>query len=170
MSEPLVPVYRMHQPTLSSPCIMGAPCPTCAIHAKCQSGYPCRNCRRGIAFECERAYPTPPAFVVRIAAAVQLVRDGAAVFIHKNNALQLTFARLTYLRDTSSKINGTAIWEYAAGSRRVRIAVDLGWRTPIAAVTYLEGESEADVDSANATESETEAVETQRIYAAPLEA
>ena len=121
-------------------------------------------------FECERAYPTPPAFVVRIAAAVQLVRDGAAVFIHKNNALQLTFARLTYLRDTSCKINGTAIWEYVAGSRRVRIAVDLGWRTPIASVTYLEDESQADVDSANSTESESEAVKTQRIYAAPLEA
>lgn len=160
----------MHQPTLSSPCIMGEPCPTCALHAQCQSGYPCKSCRRGKVFECERAYPTPPAFVVRIAAALQFVRDGAAVFIHQNNALQLTFARLTYLRDTSCKINGTAIWEYVAGSQRVRIAVNLGWRTPIATVTYFEGELEAEFDTENETELKTEAIENQRMYAASLEA
>lgn len=161
----LVPVYRMHQPTLVSPCILGDPCYTCSIHAYCLSN-PCKRCRQGERTQCERAYPAPPAFVVRIVSALQLVRDGAAVFIHQNNALQLTFAKLTYLRDISSKINGTAIWEYAAGSKRVRIAVDLGWRTPVATVSYIDRD-QADLASEAGMPSEVR--EPQQMYSTSVE-
>lgn len=142
VSEPLIAVYRMHQPTLVSPCIMGEPCRVCALHAPCQAGKPCKGCRRGKAYECERAYPTPPAFAVRVTAALQLVRDGVATFIHKNTALRLNFARLTHLRDLSCKVNGYVIWQYAIGSRYVRIAVDLAWAIPIAIITIYVVEAE----------------------------
>lgn len=169
MPAPLVPVYRKHQPTFVSPCFLGEPCPTCAIHAPCLQGQPCKSCRRGKAYQCERAYPAPPAFVVRFRSALQLVRDGAAVFIHQNNALQLTYATLTYLRDVSCNVNGNAIWEYIAGSHRVRLAVDLGWRTPIATVTFvIDGESAA-LDTADQTDPTTETCESQQLYAASIE-
>ena len=127
MSQKLIAVYRMHQPTLVSPCILGDPCRICAFHASCHSGRPCKGCRRGKAYECERAYAADPAFVLKIAAAVQLVKDGLAKFIHRNTALQLNFARLTHLRDQSCRVDEHFVWEYAIGSRRARIAIDLGW-------------------------------------------
>lgn len=169
MPQPLVPVYRMHQPTLVSPCILGDPCHTCAIHAYCLSD-PCKACLQGKSVECERAYPAPPAFVVRIAAALQLVRDGEAVFIHRNNALQLTFAKITYLRDTSCKINGTAIWEYVTGSERVRAALYVGWRKRVATLTSVDGETEADFETEDETEFSAEATENQQMYVASFEA
>jgi hypothetical protein len=165
VSEPLIPVYRMHQPTLISPCSLGEPCHSCAIHAYCLSD-PCKGCRRGKRYECERAYPAPPAFAVRIPAALQLVRDGAAAFIHQNNALQLTFARLTYLRDVSCKIDGRAIWDYVAGSQRIRIAVYLGWRIPVATITFVQG----DLEPEDETELDIEAIEETLLSAVSLEA
>lgn len=142
MPQPLIPVYRMHQPILVSPCMLGNPCRVCAIHAHCHAGVPCKGCRRGKAYECERAYPTPPAFVVRIAAALQLVRDGVANFILRNSALQLNFAKLTHLRDVSCNVDGQVIWQYAIGSRCVRIAVNLGWGLPLATVEISLAEAE----------------------------
>jgi hypothetical protein len=113
---------------------MGEPCRVCALHAPCQSGQPCKGCRKGKAYECERAYPTAPAFVVKIAAALQLVHDGVANFIHRNSALQLNFARLTHLRDISCKVDGNVVWQYVIGVRCVQIAVDLGWGMRLASI------------------------------------
>ncbi len=169
MPAPLIPVYRKHQPTFLSPCFLGEPCHTCAIHAPCVNGQPCKGCRRGKPYQCERSYPAPPAFVVRFRSALQLVRDGAAVFIHQKNALQLTYATLTYLRDVSCRVDGNAIWEYIAGSRRVRLAVDFGWRTPIATVTFVESDSETAI-AADATNEQVEPLEGRQMYAASFEA
>jgi hypothetical protein len=140
VSQKLIAVYRMHQPTLISPCILGDPCRVCALHAPCHSGAPCKGCRRGKAYECERAYPANPAFALKIAAAVQLVRDGLARFIHRNTALQLNFARLTHLRDQSCRVDEHLVWQYSIGSRRARIVVDLGWglRPTVTKVTAAE--------------------------------
>ena len=142
VSEPLIPVYRMYQPSLSSPCIMGEPSRTCALHAYCQSGHPCKYCRRGKVFECERAYPTPPAFAVRFAGAVQLVRDGFATFIHQNSALRLTFEKPTHLRDISCKIEEYAMWHYAAGYRFAKVAVNLGWGKRIPVIRFVRLDAE----------------------------
>ena len=127
VSQKLISVYRMHQPTLVSPCLLGDPCRVCLLHAPCQTGELCSGCRRGKAYECERAYPSSPAFVLSIASAVQLVKDGFAKFIHRNSALQLNFAQLVYLRDQSCRVDEHVVWQYVIGSRRARIAVDLGW-------------------------------------------
>ena len=122
--------------------MLGYPCRVCALHAHCQSGYPCKGCRKGKAYECERAYPTPPAFSVRVTAALQLVRDGVANFIHRNRALQLNFAQLTHLRDVSCKVDGKIIWQYVVGPRCVRIAVDLAWGMPLATIEISIAEAE----------------------------
>jgi len=166
VSEPLIPVYRMHQPSFVSSCILGEPCHTCAIHASCLTR-PCRDCRQGKTVECERAYPATPAFAVRIRSAIQLVRNGDAVFIHQNNALRLTFAKLTYLRDTSCKINGVAIWEYVAGSHRVKTALYVGWRKRVATVTCIDDVSEAALNTE--TGLPAEALEHQQMYSASCE-
>ena len=163
MSQLLVPVYRMHQPTLFSPCILGDPCHTCAIHAYCLSD-PCKDCLQGKAVACERAYPAPPAFGVRVLSAIRLVRDGMAQFIHQNNALQLTFAKITYLRDTSCNINGTAIWEYVAGSHRVKAALYVGWRKNIANVTYIEDETEAGFVAEDGADASANSGQNQQMY------
>ncbi len=167
MSESLVPVYRMHQPTLISPCSLGEPCHSCAIHAYCLAD-PCKGCLSGKRYECERAYPAPPAFAVRIRSAIKLVTDGLAEFIHQNNALQLTFAKLTYLRDTSCNINGTAIWEYVAGSHRVKTALYVGWRKRIATITCIDDEPGFEIDSE--ADLSAEAIEHQQMYSASFEA
>jgi hypothetical protein len=159
----------MHQPTFVSPCILGEPCHSCAVHAYCLSD-PCRDCRQGKTVQCERAYPAPPAFLVRIRSALQLVRNGEAVFIHQNNALQLTFAKLNYLRDTSCNINGTAIWEYAAGSDRVRAALYVGWRKSIATITSIDDETEAGFESETDDELPAEPIENQQMYSVSFEA
>ena len=168
MSDELVPVYRMHQPSFVSPCILGVPCRTCAIHAYCLSD-PCKDCLQGKTVGCERAYPAPPAFAVRIPSAIALVRDGMAEFIHQNNALRLTFAKITYLRDTSCNINGTAIWEYVAGSHRVKTALYVGWRRNLANITCIEGAVEPGLEVEAETELPAEAVEHQQMYSASFE-
>lgn len=147
MSQLLIPVYRMHQPILVSPCLLGDPCRICAIHAYCLAGHPCKGCRKGKAYECERAYPTPPAFVIKVTAAVQLVKDGVANFIHRNSALQLNFSRLTHLRDVSCKVNGYVIWQYVIGVRCVQIAVKLAWGKPLATVEISLAEVESHAQS-----------------------
>jgi hypothetical protein len=169
VSQLLVPVYRMHQPTLFSPCILGDPCHTCAIHAYCLSD-PCKDCLQGKTVGCERAYPAPPAFTVRVSSAIRLVRDGMAQFIHQNNALQLTFAKITYLRDTSCNINGTAIWEYVAGSDRVKAALYVGWRKNVANITYIDGETEAGLEAEEETEVPAGSTEHQQMYFVTFEA
>lgn len=140
MSDPLVPVYRKHQPTFVSPCSLGEPCPTCAAHAHCLRERPCKGCRKGRAYECERASPAQPAFLVRHRSAIQLVLDGAAVFIHKGNALQLTIEKLAHLRDLTCKVEDVAMFEYAVGSGFVRKAVNMGWgySIPVIAISSAE--------------------------------
>ena len=168
MSEALVPVYRMHQPSFVSPCILGDPCHTCAIHAYCRSN-PCKDCLQGKTVTCERAYPAPPAFAVRVVSAIKLVSDGMAEFIHQNSALRLSFAKITYLRDTSCNINGTAIWEYVAGSHRVKTALYVGWRKNIGDITYVEGETEVGVEVEDETEGQDGYVENQQMYSVAFE-
>ena len=130
MSQKLIAVYRMHQPTLLSPCLLGNPCSACLLHSRCQSGEPCKSCRKGRAYDCERAYLAAPAYALRVTAAIQLAKDGLAKFIHRNTALQLNFARLNHLRDQSCRVDEHVIWQYVVGLRRARLAVDLGWGVP----------------------------------------
>lgn len=59
---------------------------------------------------------------------MQLVHEGLATFIHRNTALQLTFAKLIPLRDVSCKADEALSFEYLLGLRRARVAFDLGWR------------------------------------------
>jgi hypothetical protein len=169
VSNELVPVYRMHQPAFVSPCILGDPCHTCAIHAHCLSD-PCRDCLQGKTVACERAYPAPPAFCVRVPSAISLVRDGMAEFIHQNNALRLTFAKITYLRDTSCNINGTAIWEYAAGSERVKAALYVGWRNRVATLRSVDDPSQPAFEIDDEADLPAEAIEHQQMYSVSFEA
>ena len=92
-----------------------------------------------------------------------------AEFIHQNNALRLTFAKITYLRDTSCNINGTAIWEYVAGSHRVKTALYVGWRKNLATIAYVQGTPEAGLEVEAETELPTDAVEHQQLYSASFE-
>jgi len=140
VSDPLIPVYRKHQPTFVSPCSLGEPCPTCAAHAYCRGERPCKGCRKGKAYQCELASPAMPAFVVRHRSAIQLVLDGAAVFIHKGNALQLTIEKLAHLRGLTCKIEDEAMFDYATGSHFVRTAVNMSWgyRIPVITVSSVE--------------------------------
>ena len=168
MPDALVPVYRMHQPTFVSSCVLGEPCHTCAIHAYCLS-HPCKDCLQGKTVSCERAYPAPPAFAVRFVSAIGLVRDGMARFIHQNSALQLTFAKITYLRDTSCNINGTAIWEYVAGSHRVKTALYVGWRKNVAGITFVDGETEVGFEAEDETEVQAAYFENRQMYSVAFE-
>lgn len=126
MSQDLIPVYRMHQPAFVSPCILGEPCPVCALHATCRQKQ-CRSCRAGQPYECERARIARPAFFLKFTAALRLVNDGLATFVHRNSALRLNFDEITALRGQSCRIDQHLIWQYAVGSRRAQIAVELGW-------------------------------------------
>jgi hypothetical protein len=119
---------------------------------------------------CERAYPAPPAFAVRIPSAITLVRDGMAEFIHQNNALRLTFAKITYLRDTSCNINGTAIWEYAAGSERVKAALYVGWRNRVATLRSVDDASHPNSEIDGDPDLPAEAIEHQQMYSVSFEA
>ena len=119
---------------------------------------------------CERAYPSPPAFTVRFRSAIALVRDGMAQFIHQNSALQLTFAKITYLRDTSCNINGIAIWEYAAGSERVKAALYVGWRKNLATVTSIDDETLPDLEIEDEANMPGESFKHRQMYAAKIEA
>jgi hypothetical protein len=125
-----IPVYRMHQPTLHSPCLLGEPCAVCRLHASCWYGKACRDCRRGRTPECERALPTAPAFTVRFNQALALVRHGLADFINRQTALRLTFSKIGHLRDQSLRIDERFLLAYVEGDRRARAIIDnptAGW-------------------------------------------
>lgn len=92
-----------------------------------------------------------------------------AQFIHQNSALQLTFAKITYLRDTSCNINGTAIWDYVAGSHRVKTALYVGWRKNVAGITYIEGETEVGLEAEDETEGQAGYIENQQMYSVAFE-
>jgi hypothetical protein len=92
-----------------------------------------------------------------------------AQFIHRNSALQLTFAKITYLRDTSCNINGTAIWQYVAGSHLVKTALYVGWRKNVANIMYIEGETELGVEAEDETEGEAGSIENQQVYLVAFE-
>lgn len=131
-----IPVYRMHQPTLYSPCLLGDPCAVCSAHAACRSTKACRDCRRGRTPECERAQPTLPAFTVKFTQALALVRQGLADFINRQTALRLTFSKVAYLRDRSLRIDERFLLAYAQGNQGARAIIDdqgVGWnvRLPV---------------------------------------
>ena len=155
--QPLIPVYRMHQPIMVSPCILGDPCRICVLHALCQSS-PCTGCRQGKAYECERAHPSAPAFMVKMQVAMQFIRDGMANFIHRNSALQLNFSRLTDLRDMSAHVNGNVIWQYIVGPRIVRLTVDMAWAVPIASIVTSSSEPESQDEASATSEPHGEAI------------
>lgn len=136
----LVPVYRMHQPSMVSPCMLGSPCSVCAAHADCRTGRQCRDCRCGRVL-CLRATPAEPAFHLTFTRAMAFVRHGLATFINRNQALRLTFSKIAQLRDHSLKIDESVLIAYADDSlflssagergkrdRRTRVAIDYGWR------------------------------------------
>lgn len=126
-----IPVYRKYQATVTAPCQLGNPCPACAPHVRCTSGNRCFHCRNGKAYQCDREQPTPPAFFVTFRYALAMIYEGLARFIHRNTALQLTFGRVENLRDESCHVDEQVILDYLLGRRSTRIAVALGWKTPL---------------------------------------
>lgn len=139
-----IPVYRMHQPTLDSPCLLGEPCAVCRAHAECRTAKQCRDCRRGRTPECERAQPAIPAFTVKFNQALALVRHGLADFINRQTALRLTFSKISHLRDQSLRIDERFLMAYAQGDKRARAIMDdesAGWssRLPIVSRTGNDG-------------------------------
>jgi hypothetical protein len=92
-----------------------------------------------------------------------------AEFIHQNNALRLTFAKITYLRDTSCNINGTAIWEYVAGSHRVKSALYVGWRKNLATIACVDGETASELETESEADFQAEAIEHRQMYSASFE-
>ena len=93
-----------------------------------------------------------------------------AEFIHQNNALRLTFAKITYLRDTSCNINGTAIWEYTAGSERVKAALYVGWRNRVATLRSVDTASHLGFELDGEDDLPPESVEHQQMYSVSFEA
>jgi hypothetical protein len=93
-----------------------------------------------------------------------------AEFIHQNNALRLTFAKITYLRDTSCNINGTAIWEYAAGSERVKAALYVGWRNRVATLTCVDDPPQPDFEIDDEADLPAQSIEPQQMYSVSFEA
>jgi hypothetical protein len=135
-SSKQIAVYRMHQPTLYSPCLLGEPCAVCRAHGACRGAKPCRDCRRGRTPECERAQPAVPAFTVKFNQALALVRHGLADFINRQTALRLTFSKIAHLRDQSLRIDERFLMAYARGDKRARAIMDdevAGWsaRRPV---------------------------------------
>lgn len=133
-----IPVYRMHQSTLHSPCLLGDPCAVCRAHSACRSVKPCRDCRRGRTPECERARPAIPAFTVKFNQALALVRQGLADFINRQTALRLTFSKVAHLRGQSLRIDERFLMAYVQGDKRARVIIDdaaVGWSNRPATVT-----------------------------------
>jgi hypothetical protein len=129
----------MNQLAMQSGCLLGEPCPTCRRHLPCRTAKPCRDCRRKKTWECERAQPAPPAFTLRFDQALALVRQGLAVFIHRQSALRLTFSKVTQLRDRSLKVDERLLMDYAQGDKRARAIIEdptAGWavKPPVVAV------------------------------------
>jgi hypothetical protein len=140
-----IPVYRMYQPTLHSPCLLGDPCAVCSAHSACRNGKPCRDCRRGRTPECERAEPAIPAFTVKFNQALALVRQGLAAFINRQTALRLTFSKVSHLRDQSLRIDEQFLLAYVQGDKRARAIIDdetVGWSNRPATVTKERVKSE----------------------------
>ncbi len=133
--EKMVPVFRQYQRRWTSPCLLGNPCLVCRTHAPCLAGTLCRGCRRGKLFQCERATPAPPAFMLAFRDAITLVKDGLAIFRDGNTCLQLNFSRIAHLRDASCKIDLAILMAYADGQPRARAAVDISWGGPISDVS-----------------------------------
>lgn len=127
MLERIVPVYRVNQFSWNSPCLLGDPCPTCALHRECYAGNPCSRCVRGKGYDCERQTPAEPAFKVTVAAAMRMLEFRIATFIHRSTALRLTDDKLAHLRDQSCVIDEEVILKYILHFYRARIAVDRGW-------------------------------------------
>jgi hypothetical protein len=130
----------MNQIALQSSCLLGDPCPVCRLHAGCHGTQRCRDCRRGKAWNCERAYLAPPAFTVQFRQALALINQGLAVFIHRNKALRLTFSKVAKLRDQSLKVDEQLLMDYAQGDKRARAIIEdpsAGWavRTPVVEVS-----------------------------------
>jgi hypothetical protein len=125
-----IPVYRMHQPSLYSPCLLGDPCDVCRVHGPCRDAKPCRDCRRGRSPQCQRAQAAVPAFTVKFSQALALVRNGLADFINRQTALRLTFSKIAHLRDQSLRIDERFLMAYAQGDKRARAIMDdetAGW-------------------------------------------
>jgi hypothetical protein len=64
-----------------------------------------------------------------------LIRHGLAEFILRQTALRLTFSNFAHLRDYSLRIDEAFLINYAAGEKRERAAMDLGWGVPICDVS-----------------------------------
>ena len=111
MGAKSVSVYRKYQPQWWSPCVLGDPCEVCKAHLRGKK----RNT------ECLRAIPATPAFSLPIKTAIALVKDGLACFIHRNTAIQLTFAKIAHLRDRSLRIDENFLMAYAADRKWARI-------------------------------------------------
>ena len=109
-----VSVYRKYQPQWWSPCELGDPCEICKAHRRGKK----RNT------DCPKAIPATPAFTVPVKTAIALVKDGLACFIHRNTAVQLTFSKVTHLRDRSLRIDETFLIAYASGERWARNLFD----------------------------------------------
>ena len=129
-----IPVYRLNQSTLWSPCVLGAMCDVCRRHAPCAVGQLCGDCRRQRPHTCERATPAAPAFHVTRRAALSLIWNLLAHFVLSNTAIQLNYAGLENLRDQSSHVAESVILAYVGGMVRVRNAVNLAWSAPPATV------------------------------------
>jgi hypothetical protein len=130
IGEKLVPVYRREQRTLTSPCVLGRPCPTCVKHARCRTGRFCYDCRRGLRWECERATPAEPAFYLKPVQAITLVRYEMARFVNQNSGIQLLFSRVENMRGESCTVNERLILLYIEHIHWVRRAIEGGWREP----------------------------------------
>lgn len=117
--DQMVAVYRIHQASMFSPCMLGSPCSVCAAHTAChdaanrgEPGRQCPDCRRGRVL-CPRATAAEPAFYLSFTRALVFVRHGLATFINHNKALRLTFSKIAQLRDRSLKIDENALIAYA---------------------------------------------------------
>jgi hypothetical protein len=135
-----IAVYRMYQPTLYSPCLLGDPCFVCRQHASCRHEKACRDCKRGRAPECQRAKPTRPAFTVRFNQAMTLVVRGLAEFINRRTALRLTFSKVVHLRDRSLRVDERLLMDYAQGRAYAQAIIDdpaAGWsvQPPVARIS-----------------------------------
>jgi hypothetical protein len=114
--ERLVPVYRQHQPTQWSKCLLADPCEVCAPHRECKpGGTRCRVCVKGKRPDCPKIQSATPAFTVTKSAAVKMVRMGLAKFVNRQVALQLTFSQITELRGGSVRIDEGFLVAYAMG-------------------------------------------------------
>jgi hypothetical protein len=112
-----VGVYRQNQPRWWSACMLGDPCDVCKAH----------QARKKPNTECPRATRVAPAFTIPVKVAVGLVKDGMARFVDRNSAIQLTFSKISHLRDRSLKIDEAFLNAYAAGERWARNLFDAGY-------------------------------------------